>query len=71
MFKNAWMSRVWFTLNAVLALCPPLYWAIGESDKNIIGLPVTLIYFLAICLSISCSIVYAYSCDLSNGEFES
>lgn len=70
MFKCTWLPRAWFTLNTVLALCPPLYWALNGSSE-VVGLPMTLFYFLAVCLSISASIVYAYFRDLNSGEFES
>ena len=70
MFKKTWLPKAWFTLNIILALCPPIYWALDNSI-NILGLPMTLFYFLVVCISISSSIVYAYFCDLNNGEFDS
>lgn len=70
MFKNTWVPRAWFTLNTIVALCPPLYWSL-DGTIEAVGLPMTLFYFLAVCLSISASIVYAYFCDRHNGEFES
>lgn len=52
--------KVWFLINLFLSLYPPLYWKIGSSHELMFGLPVTLIYFIVICTSITLSILYAY-----------
>lgn len=52
--------RAWFLINLFISLYPPLYWDIGSSRELLLGLPVTFVYFVTICLSITLSILYAY-----------
>lgn len=52
--------RAWFLINLFISLYPPLYWEVGSSHKLILGLPMTFLYFLVICISITLSILYAY-----------
>lgn len=51
---------IWFLMNLFISLYPPLYWNVGSSHTLLFGLPITLIYFLSICVSITLSILYAY-----------
>ena len=63
---------LWFILDAVLALAPPLYWmADAHHDAAAFGLPTTLLYFLAVSACITASIVYAYLAETAGGELES
>jgi hypothetical protein len=50
----------WFILDAIVALAPPLYWAVDGNRALIAGLPVVLIYFIGVASFITASIVVAY-----------
>jgi hypothetical protein len=71
--KRSWhfyLVRIWFAANALLALLPPLYWAAdAHREATMLGMPVTLFYFLAISISITASILYAYWEESASGEF--
>lgn len=60
--------RAWFLLNLFISLYPPLYWVIGNSREFFLGMPVTFIYFITICISITLSILYAYWEETSREE---
>jgi hypothetical protein len=61
--------KAWFTLDAIVALAPPLYWAADGSARPIFGLPGALFYFLAVGTCIAASVVGAYFDDRARGEF--
>ncbi|HEY7986721.1 MAG TPA: hypothetical protein VIE17_07350 [Methylophilaceae bacterium] len=63
--------RAWFLLNAFVALYPPLYWAGGKQHPFIHDLPVSFVYFMAVCISITASILYAFWADSKAGELTS
>lgn len=52
--------RIWFLLNLFFSLYPPLYWQVGAIQKQLFGLPLAFVYFIAIAISITLSILYAY-----------
>lgn len=54
--------RVWFVLDLVLALFPPLHWAASGTDP-IAGIPRALVYILALSAFITASVVVAYFVD--------
>lgn len=54
------IARLWFLINLLISLYPPLYWEAGSSQQLILGLPVSFIYFIFIAISITLSILYAY-----------
>lgn len=60
--------KLWFGLDAVVALAPPLYWAADGAVWPILGLPAALAYFLAVGACISASVVFALIVDRSVGE---
>ncbi len=60
--------RAWFALNALVALLPPLHWAVGSSTLTVLGLPVSLLYFVGVSLSLTLNIVYAYWQERQHGE---
>ncbi|MET0529561.1 MAG: hypothetical protein ABW003_14720 [Microvirga sp.] len=60
--------RLWFVLDAVLALAPPLYWAADGHTSPILGLPGALTYFLAVGTCITASLIAAYLVERSSGE---
>ncbi len=55
-----YIARAWFLINVFISLYPPFYWEAGHSNTFVFGLPVTFIYFMSICISITLSILYAY-----------
>lgn len=54
------LVKVWFAVDAVVALAPPLYWAADGRTTPIAGIPAALFYFLAVSACITASIVVAY-----------
>lgn len=66
-----YVSRVWFLVNAVIALLPQLHWAVGGHEQRIFGQPATLAYFLLVSISIAASLIYAYWEESARGEFNS
>lgn len=51
--------KVWFALDLVLALFPPLHWAMSGSDP-ILGIPRALLYVYGTSAIVAASIVAAY-----------
>lgn len=51
---------LWFGLDAVVALAPPLYWAADGRTTPILGVPAALFYFLAVSVCITASLVAAW-----------
>ncbi len=60
---------IWFILDAVLALFPPVYWIAGGPAPLIFGLPCSMAYFITLALFIAASIVAAYWDDEKRGAF--
>lgn len=69
MSAHNYLVRLWFVANLVLALAPPLHWAVEAHKTAIFGLPMALFYFLVLGLSIAGSIIYAYWEECASGEF--
>ncbi len=65
---HVYLVRIWFLLNAFAALYPPIYWAVGNSTVMVIGLPISLLYFMGISLSLTLNILYAYWQERTHGE---
>lgn len=55
--------KLWFALDAIVALAPPLYWAANGRTAPIVGIPTALAYFLAVDLCITASILAAWMID--------
>lgn len=51
--------QVWFALDALLALAPPLYWSADRATSAILGIPLAMLYFLAVGAFITLSLVVA------------
>ena len=66
-----YLIRLWFVLDAAIALAPQLYWSADNYRTPILGIPATLFYFLIVSLLITGSILYAYWEESSRGEFVS
>ncbi|GJD32503.1 hypothetical protein PMNALOAF_3779 [Methylobacterium adhaesivum] len=58
--------KLWFALDAVVALAPPLYWAADGRTAPIAEIPTALFYFLAVSFCITASLIAAYLLDTSD-----
>lgn len=58
--------KLWFALDAVVALAPPLYWAANGRTAPIAGIPTALFYFLAVSLCNTASLIAAYLFDTAD-----
>jgi putative effector of murein hydrolase len=58
--RHASWIITWFALDAVVALAPPLYWAVDGIRTSVLGLPIAVLYFVAVAVFITASIVTAY-----------
>lgn len=65
--RSPWISA-WFFLDAVVALAPPLYWAVDGNSELFLGLPGSVWYFVAVAAFVTASIIAAYLSDLNAGE---
>ena len=64
------LVKIWFVIDALIALAPPLYWLADKHKAlSILGLPVTLCYFLLVGLSITASILYACWVEIGREKF--
>lgn len=66
--KRASWIAAWFAIDAVVALAPPIYWAADGDMTPILGLPAAVLYFVAVAVCITASIVAAYAAESRNGE---
>jgi hypothetical protein len=61
---------IWFALDAFLALFPPVYWVAAQPTPTIFGLPCSIIYFGALGVFVTASLLAAYWDDERRGAFE-
>lgn len=61
-FQLPTFIKVWFAVDLVLALFPPVHWAMSGSDP-ILGIPRALLYVYGTSSIIAASIVAAYFAD--------
>lgn len=54
--------KVWFAIDLVLALFPPVHWAMSGSEQ-ILGIPKALLYLYCTSSIIAASVVVAYFAD--------
>lgn len=54
------LIKLWFLFDALLVLAPPLHWAVNGHAGRVLGLPATLLYFLAVSSFVALSVVAAY-----------
>lgn len=59
---------LWFVLDAVVALAPPLHWAVSEQRFPVLGLPIVVFYFVAVGVFISASLIAAFCVDAAHEE---
>ena len=63
---------VWFYLDAIIVLAPPLYWMVNDYRMtSILGIPASLFYFISAAVCIVLSIITAYYVEEKQGAFES
>lgn len=62
--------KCWFALDAFLALFPPIYWAASGPSPSVLGLPLSVFYFVLTGVLIAGSIVAAYLVEVKQGNFE-
>jgi hypothetical protein len=60
---------IWFALDAFIALFPPVYWVAGQPIPGIFGLPSSIVYFVALGIVITASLLMAYWDDERRGAF--
>jgi len=60
---------VWFALDAFLALFPPVYWLAAQPKPTLFGFPCSIIYFCALGIFITASLLAAYRNDERRGAF--
>jgi hypothetical protein len=58
-----------FVLDAVLALSPPLHWAV-TGDARVLGVPAAIFYFIAVASFICASLIAAYLAEAAAGNFD-
>lgn len=51
--------RLWFSIDLILALLPPLHWIFGVPVR-VLGAPMVLVYLFGSCAVIAASVVAAY-----------
>lgn len=56
------LIKLWFIVDAILALTPPIYWWVNKQSV-FLGLPANLGYFLFVSVCITASVVVAYWLD--------
>lgn len=59
---------LWFFLDAVLVLAPPLHAFVSRHPAPMAGVPGTLLYFLAVSGCVALSVVAAYALESRAGE---
>jgi hypothetical protein len=62
------LIKLWFLVDVIVALAPPLYWAMDGDMTPVVGVPAALFYFLAVNAFITLSLVVAYLVDPADGE---
>jgi hypothetical protein len=60
---------IWFVLDAILALFPPIYWVAGGPTPLIAGIPCSVVYFVVLAAFIVGSLIAAYYDDERRGAF--
>ena len=62
-----WIA-VWFAIDALVALTPPLYWAFDGASAPVLGIPAAVLYFVAVSSCIAASIVAAFIAEFRGVE---
>src|SRR6266436_652951 len=61
---------IWFAFDAFLALFPPVYWVAAQSKPKIFGFSCSIVYFIALGIVITASLLAAYRDDERRGAFK-
>jgi hypothetical protein len=59
-----------FVIEGLLAMFPPVHWAMSGETPVILGLPLSVFYFIALGALISASIVAIYAVESARGELD-
>ena len=59
---------IWFVIDWIVALFPPIHWGLAGSVADVMGVPATLAYFLGTSLFIATSIIFAYWVDIQRSN---
>ncbi len=62
--------KLWFLIDVIVALAPPLYWRMDSDMTSVAGVPAALFYFLAVNVFITASLVAAYLLESADEERE-
>ena len=65
--QSRWVTA-WFFVDAIVALAPPLYWAFDGNRTPVFGVPIVVLYFVAVSTCIAVSIIAAYLAEAFRGE---
>lgn len=68
MLDSRHLVTVWFLADTIVALLPPLYWSASGYSPTILGVPLSMAYFLAIGTFISASVVFAFITERHAGN---
>lgn len=63
---SRWVT-IWFALDWLVALLPPIHWGLALPLPDLLGVPATLVYFISVAVFIGASVVFAYWVDTRNG----
>ena len=61
---------IWFALDVFLALFPLVYWVVAQSKPTIFGFPCSIVYFGALSIFITASLLAAYWDDERRDAFK-
>jgi hypothetical protein len=61
------LIMIWFAIDAIVAMLPPLYWMADGQTAPILGVPGALFYFLAVSACITTSLIAAHLTDREPG----
>lgn len=65
--RPRWVTA-WFIIDAIVALAPPLYWAVDGNSAPLLGVPTAVLYFIAVATCITASIIAAFWAEARSGE---
>lgn len=67
--RRPFLISVWFLMDAVLCLFPPIYWIAGGPRPVILGFPCSVVYYIGMGVFITASLLVAYWSDERRGAF--
>lgn len=58
--RRSLLINLWFLLDAILVLAPPLHWFVAGHLGSSVGPAATLLYFVSVSTFVALSVVVAY-----------